>query len=117
MGHLNEAVAQLGALAEPTRLGIYRKLVRHAPDGLCVGDLLPDAGLSQPTLSFHLKTLATAQLVPRRKQGRNVYYAPNFAAMHALMEFLMENCCEGEQCLDQLRALTCCPTIERRIEA
>ena len=117
MGHLNEAVAQLGALAEPTRLGIYRKLVRHAPDGLCVGDLLPDAGLSQPTLSFHLKTLATAQLVTRRKQGRNVYYAPNFAAMHARMEFLMENCCEGEQCLDQLRALTCCPTIERRIEA
>ena len=117
MSHPNEAVAQLGALAEPTRLGIYRKLVHHAPDGLCVGDLLPDAGLSQPTLSFHLKTLATAQLVTRRKQGRNVYYAPNFGAMHALMEFLMENCCEGEQCLDQLRASTCCPTIERRIEA
>jgi len=100
---LNDAVGQLGALAEPTRLRIYRHLVRHAPDGLCVGDLLPEIGLSQPTLSFHLKTLLTARLVTRRKRGRRVFYAPEFRAMNELMQFLMENCCEGNVCLSVLQ--------------
>lgn len=103
---LNQAVDGLAALAEPTRLAVYRQLVRHAPEGCCVGDLLPETGLAQPTLSFHLKALAQARLVTRTKRGRHVFYAPDFNAMHALMAYLMENCCAGQQCLDTLTQ--CC---------
>ena len=98
---LQEASAQLAALAEPARLSIYRHLVRHAPDGLCVGELIPEIGLSQPTLSFHLKTLRQVGLVTRRKSGRHVFYAPEFRAMHELMRFLTEHCCAGDADLQQ----------------
>ncbi|MBR9813988.1 helix-turn-helix transcriptional regulator [bacterium] len=104
---INDAASKLGALAEPHRLAVYRQLVCAAPDGLCVSDIVASTELAQPTVSFHLKALASAGLVSRRKQGRQVFYAPDFAAMHGLMSHLMENCCEQQSCLDSLQQ--CCP--------
>lgn len=106
--NINDAVDKLGALAEPHRLAVYRQLVSAAPEGLCVGDVVAGTELAQPTVSFHLKVLAGAGLVSRSKQGRQVFYAPNFDAMHALMGHLMENCCEQQRCLDSLQQ--CCPS-------
>lgn len=109
---INVASAALSALAEPTRLSVYRRLVEAGPDGLCVTELLEAISLSQPTLSFHLKALTTAGLLKRRKQGRHVYYSPAFEVMQALMVFLMENCCQGQQCLDDLNP--CLPQFDTR---
>ena len=106
---IKDAVEQLAALAEPHRLALYRQLVQAGPDGLCVSDLQARSGLSQPTVSFHLKTLSQAGLLLRDKQGRHVYYRPHFDAMHALMSHLMENCCEQQACLQTLNA--CCPEV------
>ncbi len=100
------AARQLAALSEVNRLRIYRTLVTSMPRGLCVGDLVEAIGLSQPTVSFHLKELAAQQLVTRHKEGRFVYYKPYFEAMHALMAYLMENCCEGQACLSSLTDCT-----------
>lgn len=100
------AAQQLSALSDVNRLRIFRTLVTSMPRGLCVGDLVDAIGISQPTVSFHLKELAAQQLVTRHKEGRFVYYKPHFDAMHALMAYLMENCCEGETCLSSLTACT-----------
>lgn len=97
------ASRRLSALAEPKRLQVYRQLVATAPEGQCVSQLQVRIGLSQPALSFHLKELANAGLVTRRKAGRRAFYAPSFPAMHELMSYLMENCCEGQSCLNLLR--------------
>ncbi len=96
------AAQQLAALSDLNRLRIFRTLVAAAPNGLCVGDLVEAIGISQPTISFHLKELWNQNLLTRRKEGRFVYYQPNFEKMQDLMGFLMENCCEGQYCLEPL---------------
>lgn len=89
------AIQALSALAQPVRLNLFRLLVRHAPRGLCVSELMDHVALAQPTLSFHLKELTAAGLLRRQKQGRQVFYAPGFDAMNALVAYLTENCCQA----------------------
>lgn len=89
------AVQALSALAQPVRLALFRLLVRHAPQGLCVSDMLEHVELSQPTLSFHLKELTAAGLIHRTQRGRQAFYAPAFETMNGLLAYLTENCCEG----------------------
>jgi len=91
----SSAVDSLAALAQDTRLHIFRLLVRHAPGGLPAGAIARRLGLPGPTLSFHLNVLAAAQLVQPRKNGRSISYSANLETVNRLTEFLMENCCGG----------------------
>lgn len=95
-----DAVAALAALAQESRLAVYRLLVQSGPEGLPAGQLVESLAIPGPTLSFHLKALSHAGLVTSRKQGRFVYYAASFERMNALLSYLTENCCGlGTNCL------------------
>lgn len=95
---LDTAVSRLAALAQESRLSIFRLLVQKGPDGLCVGDIQARLKLAPATLSFHLKELVNADLLTSRQESRFIYYAPNFQAMNALVGYLTENCCGGRSC-------------------
>jgi DNA-binding transcriptional ArsR family regulator len=90
-----QAVRALAALAQDTRLAIYRLLVQQGPGGLAAGAIADRLDLPAPTLSFHLKELANAGLVDPRQDGRFVYYSANYDRMNGLVGFLTENCCQG----------------------
>ena len=96
------AVRALAALAQDSRLAIYRLLVEAGRTGLSVGEIGADLAISPATLSFHLKELANAGLVLPRQEGRYVYYAANYPRMDDLLGFLTENCCSRD-------ADTCAP--------
>ena len=88
-----EAIGALGALASEARLAVFRLLVKRGPQGYTPTDLVERLGVPAPTLSFHLKELAHAQLIASRRNGRNLYYSANFERMRALIGFLTDNCC------------------------
>jgi DNA-binding transcriptional ArsR family regulator len=88
-----DAVLALGALAQDSRLAIYRLLVKRGPDGYSPGDILEKLSIPAPTLSFHLKELQRAGLVASRRDGRFLYYSANFERMRGLINFLTEKCC------------------------
>ena len=83
----------MSALASEPRLAIFRLLVKRGPDGYTPSELIQRLDLPAPTLSFHLKGLAQAGLLSSRRDGRNLYYSPNFGRMRGLVGFLTENCC------------------------
>jgi len=89
----SQAVDSLAALAQETRLNIFRLLVRYAPLGLAAGRIARHLRLPGPTLSFHLNVLAAAGLVEPNKNGRSIRYSPRLAAVNGLAAFLVENCC------------------------
>jgi DNA-binding transcriptional ArsR family regulator len=91
----DSALRALAALAHETRLGVFRLLVEHGPVGIPAGQIGRKLGLPPPTLSFHLKELATAGLVSARQQGRFIHYATDFAAMRGLVAYLSQNCCRA----------------------
>lgn len=88
-----EAVEALGALASEARLAVFRLLVKRGPEGYTPSELIERLDIPAPTLSFHLKELANAELVGSRREGRNLFYSPNFARMNALVAFLTDHCC------------------------
>jgi ArsR family transcriptional regulator, arsenate/arsenite/antimonite-responsive transcriptional repressor len=92
------ALDALAALAQPSRLAIYRALVQAGPEGLSAGAIAAALGLPAATLSFHLAQLAHADLVRGRQHGRFVIYTADFAAMNDLVGYLTENCCGGAYC-------------------
>jgi len=92
------AVKALAALAQDSRLAVFRLLVEQGPDGLPAGVIAERLALPSATLSFHLKELASASLVSARQQGRFIYYAASFGTMNALIAYLTENCCQGGGC-------------------
>jgi ArsR family transcriptional regulator, arsenate/arsenite/antimonite-responsive transcriptional repressor len=87
------AIESLAALAQESRLAIFRMLVKRGPEGFTPTQLGEKLNVSPPTLSFHLKELQRAGLVDVRRDGRFLYYRPNFAHMDQLIGFLTENCC------------------------
>lgn len=93
------AVAALGALAQDSRLQVYRLLVQAGPEGVAASDLAEALAIPANTLSFHLKTLSHAGLVHSRQKSRFVYYSANYEQMNDLLGFLTENCCGGRGCL------------------
>jgi len=93
-------VSALAALAQETRLAIYRLLVQAGPAGMPAGLIAAKLDVPGPTLSFHLKELAHARLVTSKSQGRFLYYRADYGVMNALLEFLTESCCRGSQCAD-----------------
>jgi len=95
-----DAVCALAALAQESRLSIFRLLVLNAPEGLTAGVIAEQLELPAPTLSFHLKTLAQAGLVNTAQEGRFVRYRAEIEAINALVGFLTDDCCGGnpERC-------------------
>lgn len=89
------AIAALAALAQETRLDVFRLLVRAGSDGLAVGVIGEELELPSATLSFHLKELTSAGLLSFERVGRSRIYRPSFEAMNELVAFLSENCCQG----------------------
>jgi len=91
-------VAVLAALAQESRLAIFRALVQAGTEGLAAGKISEAIGIAPSALSFHMKELVHADLVTSRSEGRFVIYAANFTTMNAVIAFLTENCCEGNAC-------------------
>lgn len=89
------AVDSLAALAQHTRLNIFRLLVRHAPKGLPAGTIARRLRLPGPTLSFHINVLAAADLIEAHKNGRSISYSAKLESVNRLTGFLMKNCCGG----------------------
>src|SRR3954453_6591625 len=93
------AVSGLGALAQETRLGLYRLLVAQGPQGLPAGTIAESLGVAPSSLSFHLQQLQHAGLIRQRRNGRQLIYTAEYDAMNALLAYLTENCCgRGEVC-------------------
>lgn len=97
-------ISALGALAQETRLDIFRMLVQKGPEGLPAGEIGTRLKQPSPTMSFHLNQLRFAGLVTSRRQSRSIIYRANFKAMNDLLGYLTENCCGG-------RSELCSPTV------
>jgi len=100
------AVQALSALAQETRLAVFRLLVQAGHDGLVVGQIVEALGIPAATLSFHLKTLTQGGLVRSQQEGRFVRYVAHFEAMHGLIGYLSENCCGGDAAACTPQSLT-----------
>lgn len=101
----NTVVAALAALAQSSRLAIFRLLVEAGPEGLAVNRIGERLDIAPATLSFHLKSLAQAGLLQARQEGRFIYYSANYEVMDDLIGFLTDNCCNGGSCLPKTAAL------------
>ncbi|MEO8848748.1 MAG: metalloregulator ArsR/SmtB family transcription factor [Casimicrobiaceae bacterium] len=114
-GH--RVVGALAALAQETRLSVFRLLVEHADDGLTPGAISLALNLPPATLSFHLKELAHAGLLLDRRDGRFIWYRPDLAAVSGLIAYLTENCCHasGNACGTGCAPTPCTPPLRKRI--
>jgi DNA-binding transcriptional ArsR family regulator len=99
---IQAALAALGALAQETRLAVFRYLVEAGPEGVTVGRIGEALDIAPATLSFHLKELSRAGLVKSRQESRFYWYSANYEAMKGLIGYLTENCCRGQP-------QACCP--------
>ena len=93
-----DVLLALAALAQTSRLAVFRLLVQHAPDGLSAGVIADKLDIAPATLSFHLKELHRAGLVAQRQEGRFLWYSANVDAMNALIGYLTANCCALGSC-------------------
>lgn len=113
------AVTVLAALAQETRLMIFRLLIEAGPKGVPAGVIAQKLEVPGATLSFHLKELSHAGLLTSRQEGRFVYYMADFERMAALMSFLTQNCCRGmpQECLSVMETALgqcCAPSKTKR---
>ena len=91
----SSVIAALGALAQDTRLDIFRLLVQKGPAGLPAGEIGERLAQPSPTMSFHLNQLRFSGLVTSRRESRSIIYSANFKAMNELLAYLTDNCCGG----------------------
>lgn len=91
----SDCIVAMSALAQETRLDIFRLLVERGPEGLAAGEIASRIGLPSPTLSFHLAQLKNAGLIECRRESRSLYYSAIFPVVHGLVAYLTENCCGG----------------------
>ena len=95
-----QVIQALSALAQDSRLAIFRLLVQTGPAGMSAGGIGEKLDLPPATLSFHLAALTRAGLTLSRQDGRFVFYSVNFQSMNGLVAFLTENCCGGASCVN-----------------
>lgn len=108
---MNIAVEQLASLGNASRLSVFRLLVQAGPAGLSAGIIAERLQLAPATLSFHLASLHHASLLSSRQESRFIYYAVDFAAVDGLLAYLVEDCCQGVDCLPKTaaaRTKACC---------
>jgi len=91
-------IAALAALAQESRLAVFRLLVQAGPEGLAASKIAETLEIPPSSLSFHLKELMHAELLVQKKQSRSLIYSVNFRTMNGLLGFLTENCCGGNPC-------------------
>jgi len=107
-----DAVRTLDALAQESRLKVFRLLVKCGPKGLPAGEIARKIGVPANTMSSHLAILCRAGLVNSRKQGRSIIYGVDVEGTRALLSFLVEDCCRGrsEVCRPIIQAtlIDCC---------
>lgn len=97
---MKQILLALAALAQETRLSVYRLLVEHAPEGLTAGEVAERLGVAPASLSFHLKELTRAGLIVPRPEGRFVWYSADLDAMNGVVGYLTENCCRSSAVCD-----------------
>lgn len=93
-----QVLTALAALAQESRLAVFRLLVQAGPAGLAASKIAEQLDIAPSSLSFHLKELTHARLLASRQEGRFVIYSANIGAMNGLIGFLTENCCGGIPC-------------------
>ena len=93
---LEGAVTALGALAQTHRLTVFRELVQAGQSGLAAGAIAERLGIPRSSLSFHLSALKQGGMIAEQRAGRSIIYTADFAAMRALIAFLLHNCCAGD---------------------
>jgi DNA-binding transcriptional ArsR family regulator len=104
----NDALSALSALAQDTRLAIFRRLVRAGPEGETAGAIAEALDTPAPTLSFHLKELERAGLIVQRRESRHLIYAVHLGRMRELLSFLMKDCCGGRPEVCNIAIEDCC---------
>lgn len=109
-----DAITRLAALAQESRLEVFRLLVRAGPPGMAAGDIARGLDITPNTLSSQLNILSNAGLIASRREGRSIIYAAQYEAMSDLLRYLMEDCCQGraEVCAplaDVAAQAACCP--------
>ena len=102
-----EVIKALGALAQETRLRIFRLLVVAGPEGLNPGHMAEELGIASTALSFHLKELSHSGLIASEREGRNLFYRASIPLMNNLLAYLTAHCCQGQACLDTPTKLDC----------
>jgi len=112
-----KAILALAALAQSTRLDVFRLLTKHEPDGLAAGDIAKALAVPQNTMSSHLAILSRARLVTARRISRSIVYRADLNAFQAVVLFMLRDCCDGrpEICGPLIEELTpCCPPKTRK---
>ena len=108
---IKSIVAALAALAQESRLAVFRLLVQAGPQGMSAGKISDATGIPPSSLSFHLKELSHADMVSSRNESRFVIYSANFSRMNEVLAYLTENCCGGNPCT-QVCSDSCSPIEE-----
>ena len=106
------AILALAALAQSTRLDVFRLLIKHEPEGLAAGEIAKKLAVPQNTMSAHLAVLSRAGLVTARRISRSIVYRADLVRFQAVMLFMLNDCCDGrpEICAPLVESLTpCCP--------
>jgi ArsR family transcriptional regulator len=114
-----QAILALAALAQATRLEVFRLLVRREPHGLAAGDIARTIAVPQNTMSSHLSILSRAGLVSARRFSRSIVYRANLTRFQRLMLFMLEDCCDGrrEICGPLVESLMPCSVPKRTRKA
>lgn len=106
------AIDALSALAQEHRLAAFRLLVQVGEQGMAAGAIADALGVPNSSLSFHLAQLNRAGLISQERRHRSLIYRANYGEMNALVSYLMENCCAGADCGNDVGCDA--PTIERK---
>jgi DNA-binding transcriptional ArsR family regulator len=114
-----QAILALAALAQPTRLDVFRLLVKHEPEGLAAGDIAKALAVPQNTMSSHLSILSRAGLVKAQRFSRSIAYRADLGAFRTVMLFMVRDCCDGrpEICAPLIEDLTPCRLPEPKAKA
>src|SRR5437879_820338 len=116
---LEDAILALAALAQPTRLDVFRLLVKHEPDGLAAGEIARALAVPQNTMSSHLAILSRAGLVSAQRFSRSIVYRADLARFRTVVLFMLKDCCDGrpEICAPLIEDLApCCPPKKRKVQ-